>query len=283
MNNQELVKKIDAAAAKIIQNGGDEATLVIGLVDHKDDLYRVLKTSSQEQLEGYCKQFPSFYEYITIIYKIAAFMKEGKMPNPFSKPNPKHKADTETSPSHKALEDLQEILTQSILKMRKLGSLDAKDQAEVVPMLSLFLLATISNAAELIELDIPGSGAYLYGEIEAGAKIGGINAIAKAVQDGAPHYSVSGIDENDLPTAMNYIGQQLLMALIKAMHELPKPLRIDEIQLRGIEALLANILHQKFDNPHVALDTFCAHVHRALHDLTGNARVPHSLCIEPIP
>ena len=139
----------------------------------------------------------------------------------------------------------------------------------------LFLLSVISTAADLVELVIPGGSAYLYAEVEAGAKIGGIRAIAKAMQKGSPHYSVSGMDENDLPTAMNYVGQQLIIALTKAMYELPKPLQNPETQLRGIEALLANLLNQKFDNPHVILDSLCDHVHLALNELAGKVSRLH--------
>ena len=274
MNNQELVMKINAAASRIIQSGGNEAALVVGLADYKEDLYRVLKTSSHAQLDAYCEQFPSFCKYITIIDQLATLMEKGKLPTPFSTPkHTKDLVDSETSTNHETMEELQQILNQALLKMRDLVSMDAMDPSELVPQISLFLLSVISNAAELVELAIPGCGAYLYAEIEAGAKIGGVGEIAKAIQDGSPHYSVSGMDEDDLPAAMNYVGQQLLMTLTKVMHELPKPLRIDEIQLRGIEALLANLLNQKFDNPHVILDTLCAHVHMALNDLTGNAKV----------
>lgn len=37
--------------------------------------------------------------------------------------------------------------------------------------------------------------------------------------------------------------------------------------LWGIEALLVNLLNQKFENPHQILDSLCEHVHIALTDL----------------
>ena len=171
----------------------------------------------------------------------------------------------------KSIKEIQQVLGHALLQLRDLVSPDGSDQSELLPQIKLFLLSVISTAADLVELVIPGGSAYLYAEVEAGAKIGGIRAIAKAMQKGSPHYSVSGMDENDLPTAMNYVGQQLIIALAKAMYELPKPLQKPETQLRGIEALLANLLNQKFDNPHVILDSLCDHVHMGLNDLTrGN-------------
>ena len=73
---------------------------------------------------------------------------------------------------------------------------------------------------------------------------------------------------------MNYVGQQLIIALTKALHELPISLRSPETQLRGIEALLANLLSQKFTNAHEILDSLCDHVHMALNDLSKNPQAP---------
>ena len=96
----------------------------------------------------------------------------------------------------------------------------------------------------------------------------GLNAI-KNVQsaNGLLGYSVSNIEPDDMTTAMNYMGQELGTALFKALHELPISLRKPEILLRGIEALLANLLSQKFDSSHQILDSLCEHVHMTLDDL----------------
>jgi hypothetical protein len=63
-------------------------------------------------------------------------------------------------------------------------------------------------------------------------------------------YSVSNIEPDDMTTAMNYLGQELSTAFFKGLHELPMSLRKPEMLLRGIEALLTNLLIKKFDNPH---------------------------------
>lgn len=68
---------------------------------------------------------------------------------------------------------------------------------------------------------------------------------------------------------MNYLGQKLGESLYKGLHELPMPLRKPETLLRGIEALLANLLNQKFDNSHDILDSLCEHVHMTLDNLQG--------------
>lgn len=161
------------------------------------------------------------------------------------------------------------------MHLRDIINPDGKNQSELLEQINLFILSVISTAADLVEVSIPGGGAVIYTEVEAGAKMKGIKSIAAALQKNSPHYSVSNIDSNDMPTAMNYIGQQLIITLTKAIYELPQPLRNVETQLRGIEALLANFLNQSFDNPQDILDSFCEHVHMALNDLNGKPKGLH--------
>ena len=55
---------------------------------------------------------------------------------------------------------------------------------------------------------------------------------------------------------MNYLGQQLSTTLLKAFMSYRYHYVIKKCWLRGVEALLANLLNDKFDNPHAVLDTF---------------------------
>ncbi len=117
-------------------------------------------------------------------------------------------------------------------------------------------------------MNLPGSASFIYADVEAVAKSGGLRAIKKIQStNGSINYSVSNIKDDDESTAMNYLGQELSTTLFKAIHELPMPLRKPEMFLRGVEALLANLLNQKFDNSHQILDSLCEHVHMALGDL----------------
>lgn len=165
------------------------------------------------------------------------------------------------------IKEIQQVMNQALIKLQALVSPDGKNQDELLLQVKLFLLSVMSTAADLVEVTIPGGSTYLYTEVEAGAKMRGMKSIVDSMQKGSPHYSVSNIDPNDVTTAMNYIGQKLIITLTKAIHELPQPLRTDETQLRGIEALLANFLVQRFDHPQDILDSLCNHVHMALEDL----------------
>ena len=265
MENRQLVIKIDKIASEILRNGGNDEALLVGLIDCSDDFYRVMKTSSTVEMNMYCDEYSGFYAYAKTLELLAARLSEEK--------RQKQQAGENTKPGDKAnILTLQQAMKDALLQISELVNLEDNDHSQLVPTINIFLLGIISTAADLVEVALPGSSAYLYAEIEAGAKNGGIRSIAKLVKDKAPHYSVSGLDEDDMETAMNYLGQQLAIALTKAMHELPHRLRSPETQLHGIEALLTNLLSQKFDDPHNILDTLNDHVHKGLNDLASSTK-----------
>jgi hypothetical protein len=178
-------------------------------------------------------------------------------------------------PHNKEMTDgLNKEMTHALLQLQKLVNNDRTQAPDFLSVVKIFLLGVISTAVDLVEVDSPGSTPILYADIEAAAKLRGLRAIAKWSSDyGSSHYSVSNIAEDDMETAMNYMGQGLSTALFKGLHELPLPLRNEEMLLRSIEVLLGNLLHQKFkDNAHGILDSFCEHVHMALNDLESRKK-----------
>lgn len=171
-----------------------------------------------------------------------------------------------TTDTNKITDELNQVMTKALLQLHKLTN--HSDKVDFINIVKVYLLGVISMTIDLAELELPGSSLLIYADIEAAAREGGLRKIKK-MQDvsGTMHYSVSNIDEDDPATAMNYLGQQLSTALFKGLHELPLPLRQPEMLLRGVEALLTNLLDQKFDNSHKILDSFCEHIHMALDDL----------------
>ena len=163
--------------------------------------------------------------------------------------------------------ELNQIMADALLKIKKLVDDDETNQHDLVNTTKWFLLGVISTAIDLVEFQEPNNSPILYAEVEAAAKAGGLRAIQKLQSQGNVHYSVSNIEPYDATMAMNYIGQALGTTLFKTIHELPIPLRKPEMFLRGIEALLANLLSQKFNHSHDVLDSLCEHVHMALNDL----------------
>jgi len=107
----------------------------------------------------------------------------------------------------------------------------------------------------------------------AGAKKGGLHFIRDLHENsGSMQYSLSDIAPNDVTGGANYVGKELSIDLFKHIHDLPVPLRTDEMMLRSVEALLTNLLNDKFDNGHYVLEQFCEHVSMSLNDLQQRKR-----------
>ena len=165
-------------------------------------------------------------------------------------------------------------MTKALFVLKDLVDNDAEYEMDYHQV--VFLQGVISTAIDLAELHSPGVSPMIYADIEASSKLGGLKSIKKMQSEkGSIFYSVSDIGANDPAAAMNYLGQQLSTTLFKGIHELPLPLRNQEMLVRGVEALLANLLNDKFDNPHAVLDTFCEHVHMALNDLASRIKLIH--------
>ena len=170
--------------------------------------------------------------------------------------------------STRVADELSKIMVNSLLQLKKLVDNESDGGIDLLSTINLFLLGVISTAVDLAQIELPGSAPLIYAEVEAAAKSGGLRSIKKMQNiTGSTHYSVSNIDPDDAMAAMDYVGQALSTALFKGLHELPLPLRKPDVMLRAIEALLANVLNQKFENAHDVLDNMCGHVHMALTDL----------------
>lgn len=169
----------------------------------------------------------------------------------------------------KILQECTQAMANSLLQLKEIIDKDQSLQPNLLKILKTFLLGVISSTVDLVEMNLPGSAALLYADLEAAAKLGGLTAITQwSTENSSVQYSVSDIAEDDMTTGMNYLGQKLSIALIKGLNELPMPLRNQEMLLRSIEVLLANLLDQKFENDaHRILDSFSEHVHMALNEL----------------
>lgn len=171
---------------------------------------------------------------------------------------------------------ITEVMTEALLALRDLVESDSRLKIDYFQVVSVFLQGVISTAIDLAEVHSPGVSPFIYAEIEAISKLGGLRAIEKIQEErGSSSYSVSNIDPNDMASAMNYLGKQMSTTLFKGIHELPISLRNEETLLRAVEALLTNLLYEKFSNPQEILNSFCEHVHMALNDLTNRNNSIH--------
>lgn len=256
---KRFIYLLDKQANHILQSGGEEA-LLMSLANHMHEIKELIDLSEEGELDFYCEKYDGFYQYMNLLERLASAISDGTI-------NPSQLCNSEAK-QPELLDELQTIMTNAMLEMRRITELTPTKKETFIPMIKLFMQSVISSAVDIVGVNFPGAGAYLYADLEAMAKEGGFREIIQAqLRNGAPSYWVSNIKPNDIDTAMNYLGQQLSTTLYKALNELPESLRTEEMPLRGIEAALTNLLDQKFANPHIILNSFCEHVHMSLNDL----------------
>ncbi len=169
--------------------------------------------------------------------------------------------------NQKKIQELQFEVLARLGELTNLLDADEKSNINIVSMMAMVLACCVSTVADLLELTHEGTSTALYKETEAILKQGGIRNIRKKQTAGAAQYSISEIKDNDFENGMNYLGQELATTLFSAIHELPHTMQNPEMLLRAVEALLANLLNQKFrslGNVHNLLDSLCEHVHMNL-------------------
>jgi len=176
----------------------------------------------------------------------------------------------------KGIDKLTEIINISLQQLQDLSDPKLSRDSNILTDLPIFLTSIITTCSDLMEIDYPGVATqYIYTEIEAAMKLGGLRAIKDyQLKNGSRNYSVSNIADDDLETAMNYVGQALSVTLFKVIQEVPLPLRTKELLLHSVEVLLTNLLHGKFaeDKPHKLLDSVCEHVHIGLKALESRIK-----------
>lgn len=173
---------------------------------------------------------------------------------------------------------IAEIQAATLNELKKMVSLinDANSN-NLVPSVSLLVVSLVSTLSDLLESKHEGASTHFFKEVETGLQLGIVDKIKDLqTKNGGASYSLSEISPNDFENGMNYLGQALSETLFSTIHELPETMRNQEMFLRGIEALLANLLHSKFralGDVHGILDSLCEHVHMNLKAL-GNKVVP---------
>lgn len=182
--------------------------------------------------------------------------------------------------------ELSQTLIGALWKVKDLFPDTPNKDTRFLSIATTFLSSIITTTADLLEVNLPGSCSLLYADIEALAKNGRFLLVKDALKNGSARYSIADIGPEDFENGMNYIGTKLSETLQTSIQELPLTLRTPEMFLRGIEALLGNLLHQKFNtpnDPHKILDSLCEHVHGGLNDLsnrkTGNNVIPFNSTI----
>ena len=162
LTTKQLVIHIDNRVNQILVSGGDEK-LLISLYDIMGDLKNIMDSSSSQELDAYCQQYNGFFHAMKLLENMAAGIAAGSIILDEDE-------DDEKTKSEDIFSELQTIMANALVQMKILIKNDVTKETNFVSMASLFITGLMSTAADLSELAIPGSAAYLYSEVEAAAK-----------------------------------------------------------------------------------------------------------------
>ena len=276
---KKLIIDIDHSVNEIIFNSGKDKDLLeyAAHLLKNDKFKRILDSVDEGELDAFYDRYTGFHVIMKLLDQLAEYASQGIMPDADELLS--HWRENGFSPAERQvdpiIDELNQVMTSAMLQLQKILNKDLITEDNFLHIINTFLIGIISTTTYLVNNAIPGSAQIIYTDIEAAAKMGGLRAIKKQqLEMEAVNYSVSNINGEDMESAMNYVGQELATTMFKVIHELPLPLRSQEMFLRGIEALLSNLLIQKFNDhdPHQVLNDFCTHVHMALDDLKNRRK-----------
>ena len=277
---KKLIIDIDHRVNEILFNGGNDRAL-FEYATHllkNNKLKKILDSVEDDELDTFCDRYTGFHMIIKLLEQLAWCASQGIVSKEVEELLSRWREDgfKPAEPQGNAITDeLNQVMTSALFQLQRILDKDLVRKDNFLPMIQTFLIGIISTTADLANNVLPGSTQVIYADITAATKMGDLMAVRQQqLEQGAMDYSVANIKSQDATTAMNYVGQELATTLFKAINELPLPLRSTEMFLRGIEALLSNLLEQKFKDhdPHQVLSNFCEHVHMALNDLKNRKR-----------
>jgi len=73
--------------------------------------------------------------------------------------------------------EVSKVMTNALCELQRLVTEDPSKQHDVLMITKTFLMGVISTAVDLTEVRAPGSAPFLFADIEAVAKSGGLRAI----------------------------------------------------------------------------------------------------------
>jgi len=81
------------------------------------------------------------------------------------------------SKSPNTQKELNRIMADSLFQLKKLVDNDPSQKVDLISVVKLFLLGVISTSVDLVSINVPEGVPYIYAEIEAIAKAGGLRNI----------------------------------------------------------------------------------------------------------
>ena len=77
-----LMRKLDAQAKDLLDQGADDMDLFAGMADHMGDVKTLLDHPNRKDLETLASKFPSFHRYAVVLSNIAQGISDGSIKVP---------------------------------------------------------------------------------------------------------------------------------------------------------------------------------------------------------
>ncbi len=73
-----LISSIDQKVKNILSSGGNEASVMVALLDEMPKIKIIIGSANQEELNKYCDSHEGFYQYMKILEDTARAIANGK-------------------------------------------------------------------------------------------------------------------------------------------------------------------------------------------------------------
>jgi len=77
-----LISSIDQKVKSILSNGGNEASVMIALLDKMPQIKTMIGSANREELDKYCDSHDGFYQYMKILENTARALANGNIKVP---------------------------------------------------------------------------------------------------------------------------------------------------------------------------------------------------------
>lgn len=80
--NEELVSSIDEQVNKVLSEGGDVIVLLTSFAERMNDVWKIMHTTTEDELNLYCQRYKGFYYLMKVLEEMALGISEGKISVP---------------------------------------------------------------------------------------------------------------------------------------------------------------------------------------------------------
>lgn len=79
---EDLVNSIDEQVNKVFLDGGDVVVLLASFAERMNDVWEIMHTTTEDELNSYCQRYKGFYYLMKVLEELALDISEGKISVP---------------------------------------------------------------------------------------------------------------------------------------------------------------------------------------------------------